>query len=268
MASTQNPFAGPPEDNPYQVPGNGETRERSSDLYGLGAYRTVRTALHLIYYGLTALLIGSLLFMISLFTFGAPTYGTSNEMRGGLFILFGLLVFVCSLAMIVGFVTCLTSPGPNEKSKIGIAICCQVGSVILSFAGGYFGATTEPVAGLRSTVGIQIVGTVGGQILGVMGSIFFTLFCKQVGFNIESYRLQDAAQSALKWLLIVTGVWVAYVVMVFAGVGHTATSSPNDASVGIGIAWLMGFALLLFGIISLVKQLVMLRTGFEELTVK
>jgi len=272
MASTQNPFAGPPEDNPYQAPAPSVTRERSSDPYGLGAYRSVRTGLQMIYYGLTILLIGALLFVVSSvalgFSLGANTTGMRNEMPGILMILFGLFIVVCALVILVGFLICLTSPESNEKSKIGIALGCQVGGFILSFVGGYFSATTAQSGDLSSAVGIQLVCSLGGQILGILGSVFFILFCKQVAMNIGGYRFQDASKSALTWLFITVGMLVFYFVALLVVGSAAAGSGSREAAAAVGFVGLLGLPLLVFGIISLVKQLIMLRTGVEELTIK
>lgn len=139
---------------------------------------------------------------------------------------------------------------------MGFATIFHVSAFLTPFVATYM------TAGLQRSQASIVFELVLGHLFSIVGTILFYMFCKKIAQNIGSYQFEDAVGVGMKWYLINITIAILGAVVLYSELTDKMTL-PTGFVVLVGI--ILGLPLLVTSIISLTKQIVMMRTGIEDL---
>ena len=167
-----------------------------------------------------------------------------------------LFIFGCGIAILIGMGMCLGAPNENERIKMIVSSAAHIIALVIAIGGGFligYSGIDDPPA----YVGLQMAISGLSQVLSLVGTIYFTLFFRQVGSNVANARLTKSAKSALRWFLTFSIGTLLIFVMPMVVV------PSNGLEVIFGV---LAIFLLITAIGTLLSQLAMIRNGIAALT--
>ena len=244
-------------DNPYSAPAIvTEPVTKSTADSGLQQYNLVRKGLRVIYNGIAAAIIG---FVISILL---VVFVTTTNAGGSILLMAGLIyifIFGCGIAILIGMGMCLGAPNENERLKMMVSLVCHIMSIVIAIGGGFVVGLLgmEEPSAYR---GIQMAISILGQVLSMVGTIYFILFCKQVGSNIGNAKLNRSSITALRWFL---AMGIGTLLMIGLPLVLNLTF---DGMQSLGLVYaLFGIFLMIAAIGTIFSQLAMIRNGIAAL---
>ena len=226
----------------------------------IAPYQIVRTGLLIVYFAILALASCGLLVFAGSLVFD---FSIGNNTQAMFPILISFLG-ICLLGIFIGFLACLVAPMSNEKIKISLAMGCLVLAAVVPFFGDYMHERLHYI----QNVSPSPLGS-GGPIsycFAIFGIVFFMMFCKQIAINIGSYEFEGVSVLAMKWYSILVATAILYAVVIYGISAIAEKASASEMKLAGRVDLMVGLVLLFLVIISVVKQISMIRTGIENLT--
>ena len=221
------------------------------------AYQRVRTGLKAIYYSVG---LGVLVFILT-FVNGMIEGSVGPEVGFGIAMAMSVLIFACLIGSLIGMVMCCFAPNSNERTLIGIAIACFAFNVVVVIVN-----AVEILPAVASGVL-----ALAGMVANFLPILFFCLFCRAVGKNINSQFLVKRSKSALVWYSVTSVLLVVFLVAIGAGavsmIGSRGAADRESMQTFFVILGFGGLALFVFCVVTLFKFIRMLTDGIDVLTV-
>lgn len=216
-------------------------------------FKTVYTGLMLKVLAVVVGLVGAIVLVGGALNAGAGAGGV----MGGLLVLLvvvGALNFTGAVLELIGRIKCLAIPQSlaSAKQLIIATVCLQAIAMIITVVG-LLNALAGPFLPLGFAANIERVNTV----FWIASEIIFLLFIKAVARGIRRSDLVQKAGTVLTLSIILIALYVVMIVLTIiavagAGAGAGGMGGVQAAAGGAMIAGVLGLAILVLGIITLI----------------
>ena len=290
-ADSVNPYAAPVDDgmsavlaNPVLMEGRGATRKSKSKT-DLGAYKTARTGLSVVYGSwciLGLIFLGTFaLGFIGAFIPSLPemfSEGGSMETVGGVMQkVLGVINLLAALGIFIGQCMCIGTPEPEEKKFAALSVGAYVVSgfmfiaAILMVGVGFMSAFSQtaegaeaaegPAAGMSALMIVGLILILLAFLIQFTNQLFFAKFMGEIGRSLNSKTVQKSEKKVVKlwfWTIGLTvGGFLIIISIQFILALVGATTLAALLSMGIALLAIAGgivFMVMFFNLVTLVEK--------------